>query len=105
MDDSVLRTLGIIRKSGHLAIGEETVSVACEKEKAKAVFLACDAAENTANRAFRLTQSCKIKLTVLPYSKHQIGLALGRDICAMIAVTDSGLTSLLMRKLEELNQE
>lgn len=105
MTDHVLNTLGLARRSGNLAIGEEPVTEAVKSRKAKVVFLASDAAENTAQRTARLAAECGTLLLTLPHDKSQVGFSLGRSTCAMLAVTDAGLAASVVKKLAEADGE
>lgn len=105
MTDPVLNTLGLARRSGNLAIGEEPVTDACKSRKAKAVLLAADAAENTSDRAVRLSEEGGAPLAVLPYDKEQVGYCLGRSSCALLAVTEAGLAASLLKKLAEADPD
>ena len=98
MTDQVLAVLGLARRSGALAMGEAPVAEACRSGKARAVLLAADAADNTADRAARLAGE-RIPLAALPRDKGQVGFALGRSSCAVLAVTDPGLAALVLAKL------
>lgn len=99
MTDPILNTLGLARRGGNLAIGEEPVTDACKAHKARLVLAAADAAENTADRAARLAESGNAPFVVLPYGKDQVGFCLGRSACALLAVTDTGLAASLMKRL------
>ncbi len=98
MTDPILTTLGLARKGGALAIGEAPVEEACRARRAKLVLLSADAAGNTADRAKRLAQECGAPLAALPFDKSQVGFALGRSVCAVVAVNDSGFASLVQSK-------
>ena len=101
MTDHVLNTLGLARRGGNLAIGEEPVMEAVKGRKAKVVFLACDAAENTVQRIQRLAAQCGTLLLTLPHEKSAVGFSLGRGTCALLAVTDAGLAASVVKKLAE----
>lgn len=101
MTDPVLRMLGLARRGGNLAVGEEPVTEALKERRAKAVLLARDAAENTADRAARLTAGTHAILLTLPYDKAEVGASLGRESCAVLAVTDAGLAAAVVKKLAE----
>lgn len=103
--DPILNTLGLARRSGSLAIGEEPVEEACKGRKAKVVFLAADAAENTARRTERLAAENNTPLILLPREKSELGFALGRSSCAIVAVTDAGLAASVLRRLAQENPE
>ena len=103
--DPILNTLGLARRSGSLAIGEEPVDEACKSRKAKVVFLAADAAENTVRRTERLAAEYSTPLVVLPRNKSELGFALGRSTCALAAVTDAGLAASVLRRLAQSDPE
>ena len=105
MTDHVLRMLGLARRGGNLAIGEDPVTEALKERKARVVFLAEDAAENTADRAARLTAGTNAMLLTLPYDKGQVGASLGRESCAVLAVTDAGLAAAVVKKLAAEDSE
>jgi ribosomal protein L7Ae-like RNA K-turn-binding protein len=103
--DNVLNTLGLARRAGALAVGEEPVLDACKTKKARVLLLASDGAENTADKARRLADQSAVPLVTLPYDKSQIGFALGRSTCALLAVTDMGLAAALVGKLAAAHPE
>lgn len=98
-DERVLNTIGLARRGGNLAVGEEPVAEVCKGRKARAVFLAADAADNTVRRATRLAESANAPLVTLPFDKGRLGFALGRGSCALLAVTDAGLAALILSGL------
>lgn len=97
--NNVLHLVGLSRKAGRLAVGEAPVGDACRTRTAKLILVAADAAENTAARAAHLAgQSGTLWLTV-PFTKAELGSAVGRASCAVLAMTDVGLASALAEKL------
>lgn len=101
MTDDALKLLGLALRGGNVALGEEPVADACQTGHARLVLLAADAADNTADRAARLIGERDVPLVTLPQSKSQVGSALGRGACALLAVTDAGLAAALMKKLAD----
>lgn len=99
MTDSTLGLLGLARRGGNLALGEEPVAEACRSGRAKLVLLADDAGPSTVRRANRLAQEGKVELIHLPYAKSELGQCLGRSSCALLAPTDLGLAAALVRGL------
>lgn len=104
MTDAVLSVLGLARRGGNLAMGEEPAAEACRTGRARVVLLAADAADNTVRRARRLAGE-KVPLVQLPQDKGQVGFALGRASCAVLAVTDPGLAALALAKLAGEDEE
>lgn len=97
--DNILALLGLAKKAGRMEIGEEPVGAACRSRRAKVVLLASDAAANTARRAAHFGEAGRVLWLALPFSKAELGFAVGRASCAMVAVTDAGLAASLVQKL------
>ena len=98
-NDPILHMLGLARKAGRLEIGEEPVGAVCRSKQAKLVLLAADAASNTYRRAAHFGEAGNVLWLELPFTKAELGLALGRGSCAMLALTDVGFASSLVQKL------
>ncbi len=100
--DKFLTLLGLARRAGKLALGEAPVGEAIKKGEAQAVFLASDGAENTRRKLEnRLGDR---PFYSVPCNKAELGRALGRETCAVAAVTDRGLADSLLRVLAENTQ-
>lgn len=104
-DDRVLNTIGLARRGGSLAVGEEPAEEACKSRKARVLLLASDAADNTARRAQRLAERGGVPLVTLPCDKGRLGFALGRSSCALAAMTDAGLAALVLSGLAAMEPE
>ena len=98
-DANTLNLLGLARRGGNLAIGEEPVSDVCQQHKARVVFLASDSGDTISRRAQRMAESGNAPLVTLPWSKAELGSALGRATCAIAALTDQGLASAVIGRL------
>ena len=85
--NKVLSLLGLAKKAGRLAVGGEAVSGALYQNSARLVLTSADAAKNTLRR---LTNYESVKHIRLPYSKEELGAALGFRSCAILAVCDAG---------------
>lgn len=99
MSDAALRLLGLARKAGRIEVGEEPAGAACRARKAKLLLLAGDAADNTARRAEHFVQAGNTLCVRTPFTKAQIGGAVGRESCAMAALTDAGMAASFLNKL------
>ena len=76
-NDPILHLLGLAKKAGRLEVGEEPVGALCRARQAKLVLLAADAAPNTCRRAAHFGQAGNVLWLALPFSKAELGLALG----------------------------
>ena len=103
--DNISSLLGLALRAGRLAVGEEPVGAASRIHKAYLLLLASDAADNTIRRAHHFTQTATntICLTV-PMTKEELGGALGRASCAMLAVTDVGFAATLAERLAKTDE-
>ena len=99
MTDSALSLLGLALRGNNLAVGEEPVAEACKTGRAKLVLTAADAAPNSAERAQRWAQAGAVPWIPAPWTKEELGGALGRAVCAMAALTDRGLAAALASRL------
>ncbi len=105
MSDASLHLLGLARKAGRIEVGEEPVGAICRARKAKLLVIAADAAENTVRRAEHFAQAGNVQCIRTPFTKEQIGGAVGRGSCAMAALTDAGLAASLLKKLAQEEPE
>ena len=101
--DNIASFLGLILRAGRLAVGEEPVLAACMGHKASLLLLAQDAADNTIRRASHYSETGNALCLTLPMNKVQLGEALGRASCAVVAVTEIGFASALTEKLAQLD--
>ena len=105
MMDPILSMLGICRKAGKIQPGEEPVDAAVRARDARLLLLAADAADNTARRCARFAEVGQCLWLRIPESKYELGRALGRSSCAVLAVTDTGLALAVARRLAERDPE
>lgn len=96
---NALNLLGLARRGGNIALGEDSVAEACKTGKAVVVFLASDAGETTANRGRKMAETAAVPWTVIPFTRAELGFALGRAACALAALTDRGLARSVLQKL------
>lgn len=97
--DSFLTHLGLCFRAGKLAVGEEPVCLALADGKARVVFIAADASERTRRKLEPKLGS--VPLETLPATKAATGSALGRESCAICAVTDKGFAQSLTKRLDQ----
>ena len=93
--DPVLRMLGLARRAGKLAYGDELVREACYDHKTRCVFIAGDAGANAAKKAAFYADKANVPCVTLPHGKLELGSAIGKAGCAMCAVADIGMDALM----------
>ncbi len=101
--DSTQAFLGLIKKAGKLEVGEEPVGASCRAHKAQLILIAQDAAHNSVRRAQHFADLARSPMVAVPLDKDQLGQAIGRPPCSMIAVTDIGFAAALIKKLSVQN--
>ena len=99
--DPVLRMLGLARRAGKLAYGDELVREACFDHKTRCVFIAGDAGANAATKAAFYADKANVPCVTLPHGKLELGSAIGKAGCAMCAVADIGMAAAAVNKLAE----
>ena len=99
--DPVLRMLGLARRAGKLAYGDELVREACFDHKTRCVFIAGDAGTNAAKKAAFYADKANVPCVTLPHGKLELGSAIGKAGCAMCAVADIGMAAAAVNKLAE----
>ena len=99
--DPVLRMLGLARRAGKLAYGDELVREACFDHKTRCVFIAGDAGANAAKKAAFYADKANVPCVMLPHGKMELGSAIGKAGCAMCAVADIGMAAAAVNKLAE----
>ena len=95
----ILSLLGLALRGNHLAVGEEPVEAAARAKDARLLLLASDAADNTRRRTVHFSEAGQCLWLRLPFTKAELGFALGRGSCAMLALTDAGFAASLTQKL------
>lgn len=103
--DNALRLLGLAKRAGRLEIGEEPVGAVARARKAKLILLAGDAAPNTARRAAHFGEAGNVLFLTVPFTKAELGMAVGRASCALLALTDPGFAAAFVEKLAARDPE
>lgn len=101
MMDPILSMISICRKAGKIEAGEEPVDAAVRARDARLLLLAADAADNTARRCAHFAEVGQCLWLRIPESKYELGRALGRGSCAVLAITDTGLALAVAQRLAE----
>ena len=99
--DKCLNLLGLARKGGMAELGEEPVGAAARALHAHLIFVASDASDHTWRRAKSFAAGTDQQCISIPYTKDQVGLAVGRTSLAMGAITDPALALSFVKALPE----
>ena len=88
--DKVLNYLALARKAGLAELGEEPVGAATRALLGHLVVVASDASDHTWRRAKSYVAGTNQQCLRLPYTKDEMGIAIGRQELAIAAITDPG---------------
>ena len=81
--DKALSLLALARKGGIAELGEEPVGGAARGGKAYVILVAKDASDHTWRRAKSFAAGTEQQCVRLPWTKDQLGAAIGRDTLAI----------------------
>lgn len=93
--------IGLAKRAGKLACGDEQTAAAARAGQASLVIAAFDAALGTARKARRAAETNGTDFVVLPIGKQELGYAVGRGSCAVIAVCNRGFSREIKLRLEK----
>lgn len=97
--DKALNYLSLARKAGRIELGEEPVGAAARAQLARLTVVACDASDHTWRRAKSFVSGTDQPCIRIPYSKQQLGQAVGRTELALAALTDPALALAFVQTL------
>ena len=101
MSEKALGLLGLAKRGSLLAVGEEPVGIACRGGKARLLLIAKDAGDHTFRRARSFCRTGKPPYICAPYTKDELGNALGCNACALCAVLDAPMARAVLEALNE----
>ncbi len=97
--DKALNYLSLARKAGKAELGEEPAGAAARALHAHLIVVAGDASDHTWRRAKSYAAGTDQQCIRLPYTKDEIGMAIGRTSLAIAAITDPALALALVQAL------
>lgn len=101
MKPNAINYLSLARKAGRIEVGEEPVGAAARAGHARLVLVASDAPDNTHRRARNFVAGTDQQMVVLPFTKEEMGIALGRSVVALAAMTDPAMALAFLNALED----
>lgn len=99
--DKARNYLSLARKAGRIELGEEPVGAAARARIARLVVVARDAGDHTWRRAKSFVAGTDQICIRVPYSKDELGEAIGRQSLAIAAITDPALALAFLQALEQ----
>ncbi len=99
--NKALQLLSLARKGGRIEAGEEPVDTCIRMGRARLILLASDASEHTCRRIRGSVASSKQPYITIPFTKEELGGAIGRSAIAVAALTDPALAQAFIRALDD----
>ncbi len=99
--DRALGYLSLARKAGRLEAGEEPAGAAARACHARLLVVAKDASEHSLRRAQSFVAGSGQQCLTIPYTKEEMGRAIGRQELSMAAITDPALALAFVQALGE----
>ena len=97
--DKALNYMALARKAGRIELGEEPVGAAARAQHARLVVVASDASDHTWRRAKSFVAGTQQQCLKVPFSKDQLGQAIGRTELAIAAFTDPAMALAFVKAL------
>ncbi len=99
--DKALNYLGLARKAGKAELGEEPVNGVTRAVRAALVIVAKDASDHTWRRANSFVAGTNQCVLSVPFTKGELGFAIGRQELAIAALTDAALAQAFVKSLPQ----
>ena len=98
--DKARNYLSLARKAGRIELGEEPVGAVARAQKARLLVVASDASDHTWRRAKSFVSGTDQQCIRVPYTKNELGEAIGRQELALAAITDPALALAFLKALD-----
>ena len=99
--DKALDFLSLARKAGCAELGEEPAGAAARAGKAYVLLAACDCGDHTWRRAKSFAAGTDQQAIRVPFTKDEMGMAIGRSSLAIAAITDVSMALALVKALPD----
>lgn len=100
--NKLLGALGLAMKAGGLAVGNEAVTLALGRGKARLAFLANDVSQNTKDKLIGRIVSSETKYILLPCSMETLARSLGKSgLVSVAALTRPGFEKIIFKSMEK----
>lgn len=100
MKPNAINYLSLAQKARLIEVGEEPVAAAARSGHARLVLVATDAPDNTRRRAKHFVAGTGQQMVTVPFTKEEMGNALGRSVVALAAMTDPAMALAFLKALE-----
>ena len=95
-----LNYMSLARRGARIELGEEPCGAAARAGHARLIIVAADASPHTWRRAKSYAAGTDQQCLKVPFSKDELGMAIGRTSLAMAAFTDPALALAFVKALD-----
>lgn len=100
--EKILGALGLAMNAGGLAVGNEAVTLALSRGKARLAFLANDLSANTRDKLVGKLLSTETKYILLPCNMETLARRLGKSgLVSAVALTRPGFEKIIFKSMEK----
>ena len=99
--DKALSYIALAHKAGLIELGEEPAGAAARAQHARLMAVASDATDHTWRRAKSFVAGTEQICIKVPFTKDQMGQAVGRSSLALAAFTDPALALAFLKALND----
>lgn len=104
MKNSIMALLGLATRSRNVVSGEFSTEKAVKESKAALVIVGQDASDNTKKMFTNMCIFYHVPLYIFA-TKEELGHAMGKEMRASLAITDSGFAKAIIEKLEVIQNQ
>ncbi len=101
MMHKALNYMSLARKAGMIELGEEPVGAAARAGHARLIVVASDASDHTWRRAKSFVAGTSQQCIKAPFSKDEMGMAIGRSSLAIAAFIDPAMALAFVKALAD----
>ena len=101
MKPNAIGYLSLAKKAGRIEIGEEAVGAAARSGHARLLILANDAPGRALRRARNMVTCTDQQMVLVPFTREELGAALGKSLISFAAITDPALALAFLQALED----
>lgn len=102
--DKALNYLALAKKARLVELGEEPVGAVARSNHARLVVVASDASDHTWRRAKSFVNQTDQQCIRTPFTKAELGLAVGRTELALAAFTDAAMALAFLKALPDVSK-
>lgn len=101
MKPNAIGYLSLAKKAGRIELGEEAVLAAARSGHARLLIVANDAPGRALRRARNMVVGTDQQMALVPFTREELGAALGKSLISFAAITDPALALAFLQALEE----